>query len=895
MSLLPSECAEKCRELRESLKQSAESVRQCEQDVLAVEDRVWQEHLSLFEKCFPGRVLQGTNWSPGSVRNASRAAVEKLVLEPVWRDMRHRVNYQPYGAWINQADPRDLERKTLLELLALQLRQVDAVYEAAREAEIKLGRRIARQEKEERTQGRVTLTAADSGPVQRLKAERPQIWAACVTEANTLHQYLQRLRAFQEQMLRESDFARQRAEAVPAVVARAVCDYFFYECQLDLEKIKLWWAAFQQFLQENKAILKSLRLDEADLPTGDPAAVETDHAQAHTLPEPEAHISTSPSRNARSTARIVIKNFKVTLAQLDMRRHGFVKHMDFGQNEVQTVTKGFQQRPWSLTTTLPVVAAVLTDLRKALRRCETASIPALESAGRVLLEEEERQTDTTAFEACASNAEAAEHFLHTVRRALEGKQKNKTGTSGRGKAVKNTTSATSSSRGPPTQPMWANPDPSAPYILPKEDGSHLQAYAELAAESASLRKKEAAGNTRPLSTTPIHPEGNKKTTASRPPAVALSNKSAEDVILGLISTVDRIQALFLDFLATGSTTPAVARHLCREKWDVVIGWLSNRSEDLLNLLDAPRSAALAEHWCHAWLQETPLYLVAEAASDKPGRRTDSTSCSDDARANAQKREARVTATAMEMLENVGTMTRQLDMQAEDVARFAELKGFVLFATDCTARYAFCEELLHVHAASSLAAKFVVKKPSATANPTEEDQHAGLLFTAGNTRPTPSSSTDSVALPRGGGARAAPPQAPANGVHHKIKLCPTLGEQRVPPHPFAGLLARNCPGRAQSEAPESILQQSRSKTEEGMPPGTIAGRPEKRSSKTTGSSKDRPTTPPLPSTALGNDAGAAKAIKPDFLIPKRPLEDPPARGRPTLPPILMEELRRVEDN
>ena len=142
---------------------------------------------------------------------------------------------------------------------------MDSVFEECRIAEVKLQKRIQRQEKEERATGKVSLGMADSGPVQRLKAERAGIWEPCLNEAKLLHQYVTRLRAFQEQVAKDKDFTEQRIAAVPAVIARAVCDYYYYECNAELQKLHQWWKRFQMFLDKNNDLKEAL-LDPSNAP-----------------------------------------------------------------------------------------------------------------------------------------------------------------------------------------------------------------------------------------------------------------------------------------------------------------------------------------------------------------------------------------------------------------------------------------------------------------------------------------------------------------------------------------------------------------------------------------------------------------------------------------------------
>ncbi|CAD7929573.1 unnamed protein product [Amoebophrya sp. A25] len=969
MSLVPKECEDRCRELRGNLNAATSVLRSVEGAVLAAEEKVWTNHKAVFEKCFPG-IIPG-NWTSGSVRNAARDSVERLILEPLWRQLRARVDYAPYGAVAEHHEKRDLAKKTTMELLYIQLAHVEEVFRQCRVAETKLQKRIQRQEKEERNTGKVTLGLADSGAVQRLKAERVGIWQPCVEEGKRLHQFVTRLRAFQEQVAKNADFQEQRVTAVPAVVARAVCDFYYFECSCELEKLHLWWSRFTHFLERNAEIRSAMLENSDEAHPGSDNRVAANGA---------SHRGEDRKNQSQTSNRVFVKNFEKTLEALDMRKHSFLKHMDFGHSEVEPTT-GLEVRAFHIATTLPVVANVLSDLRRAVNRSQMSSVPMLEAAARDLVLEQKRKSGPTAFSACCTDFEAGEWLLSTVLdRSEEQRKKEK-------KLARNANVATTA------QPMWQAPTPEAPYVLPTviEPKSQMtliqEQHAQSAAEAASggrkangsgtsnggrggrehhggsapssgaanhlpsaqgnghvnlelssqqmnskvLAAKQVQGNGGPVeskkgasskagtlyaspSSSPgsvgvastSAPESNidsagngsplfQKSTrtnsnsspsatgsiaasivnggskmkgsqepathrgvvvgsspakssrginASLPPWRELlldpSSSSKDDLAAEAIRRIDKIQAIFVEFPGSLKKRKLGPQSLVHKmlgasssrdsSWQAVISWLSGQSEAVLELLDEPGDRNVAERFCNQWVAGGKG-VPASALTQLHTR-------------------------LAEQVQSVDVAAP--DANTEDLGAMRELKGLLAFLGSPAYRHSMVHELLQAH---GLFGKFSTLENKGRAMDSD----------------LASVTSDEEVDPQTGRKRG--------GI-------PAFQEQSAGSHAFSDVLARNRPSVDGSEAPAYLLEDpNKKKARPETPPEeaqTTARSARSRPGSQAASMASLPRAPSINGTPPATPPEGA--TKPGFLKPRKLLEEPPPKGRPVLPPILMEELR-----
>jgi hypothetical protein len=204
---------------------------------------------------------------------------------------------------------------TLMELLSLQLRDVEITFEKCLAEDGRLNKKIKRQEKEETAKGKVTLGMADSREVQQLKQERPLIWQPCQQKNNNLGQFLLRLNAF-TQVECDTELIDQLVISVPAVMLRALLDWYFHECCCEVERLEKWWGKFKTAMQ-NENLWEELE----------------------------------------KTEGIFVRGVDKAFSSVKLQRHEYIKLASFGGMAVVSA-RGFSPKEMDVANMLPKVAKV---------------------------------------------------------------------------------------------------------------------------------------------------------------------------------------------------------------------------------------------------------------------------------------------------------------------------------------------------------------------------------------------------------------------------------------------------------------------------------------------------------------------------------------------------------
>mmetsp|Transcript_48026 Transcript_48026/g.112170 ORF Transcript_48026/g.112170 Transcript_48026/m.112170 type:complete len:635 (+) Transcript_48026:87-1991(+) len=225
------------------------------------EDVFLTQRGDLFRKWFALEDADLTVRTEGGLRHTIHDRVQRLVLAPLADKMRQRVGFVSSTDDSGDAEEQRAGRTQLQELLDFWHQRLKPVIDEAKSEDDKLSKKIRKTEKEERAQGIVALGMGDTKKVSALKRSRPAIWEPCKEAVEKFSIYARKLASFLEDEL-TSDMPGRLASAVPAVVSRAVCDWFFQRSLLDHDRLEKWWLATKEGLRLKGALWQALEEQE---------------------------------------------------------------------------------------------------------------------------------------------------------------------------------------------------------------------------------------------------------------------------------------------------------------------------------------------------------------------------------------------------------------------------------------------------------------------------------------------------------------------------------------------------------------------------------------------------------------------------------------------------------
>lgn len=205
----------------------------------------------------------------GSLRMQIRTSIHGLLLGPMIRKMVHEVAWTPPSS----TPPEELSgvdvefskgtevsdffpvssNEFLVALLAHVMRRMRPIVARAQERDEELAKKIRRTEKEERQKGIVALGMQDTKKVAALKRERPEIWEEAQRVVGKFCSPMRLLKMFMKEHA-SADTARRLQKAVPVIVVRAICDWFFQKSMLSYEQLSQWWKNTEVTLKNDQQL-----------------------------------------------------------------------------------------------------------------------------------------------------------------------------------------------------------------------------------------------------------------------------------------------------------------------------------------------------------------------------------------------------------------------------------------------------------------------------------------------------------------------------------------------------------------------------------------------------------------------------------------------------------------
>lgn len=244
-----SEIIHQCNHVEQVLTLAGHRWKSLEARLVQAEGEFLRRRCSSWKRWFNLEEQDLENDFEGSVRAVVRERVNDLIVAPLYGKMRQRLSLAELPL-----DPLAAHSRSALAVILedWQLR-VRPVIKEAQAADAELDRRIKKTERDERKQGIVALGMQDTKKVAYLKRQRPEIWA---TPHDVLSKYgpcARRVAAFLEDELSD-EMMDKLVESVPIVVCRAVCDWNFQKCLLDLDQLHRWWTSAKVLLEDNEQV-----------------------------------------------------------------------------------------------------------------------------------------------------------------------------------------------------------------------------------------------------------------------------------------------------------------------------------------------------------------------------------------------------------------------------------------------------------------------------------------------------------------------------------------------------------------------------------------------------------------------------------------------------------------
>jgi hypothetical protein len=224
--------AEACQQLASDVRELIRGVdvqwRALETSLEEAEDRTLREHAGELEKWFglePSRLVDA---APGGIRQKTRDRIQKLLLGPLTERMRSNVNL-PCVASAEVASDSGGRNHPIDDILEYWESNVQLQLDEAAKQDGKHVRKIRRLEKVHALRD-----------IQCEEHRRVALWAAVKYAVQAVEGPARMLAELLDAELNR-DAAASYIAAVPAIVARSVCDWHFTKSVRELEQLSCWW------------------------------------------------------------------------------------------------------------------------------------------------------------------------------------------------------------------------------------------------------------------------------------------------------------------------------------------------------------------------------------------------------------------------------------------------------------------------------------------------------------------------------------------------------------------------------------------------------------------------------------------------------------------------------
>lgn len=318
------ECLARCEELEGILQRADEQWRLLRVRLEESEENFLEEKLSALKKWFGIDEEELQNFHVGSLRHSIQDRLHRIIVLPLSDKMTQRIGVVPCY------EDEDKPTNSLVEELQKywEIRVKPQIGEAKSEDE-KLCKKIRKTEKDETKAGVIALNG-DTKKVAALKRQRPAIWEAAQSVLEKLATPIKRLSSFFSDEVSEESVARMIV-SVPAIVSRAICDYYFQRCALDLDQLEIWWKNTKATLQQKALIWQKLKEQEPRL----------------------------------------LRNVEKGLEDLSSGRHRYNRYATFGGNEIEVLRELNSQK---LEESVTLLANVVSEMHKRLRMIRDSAL-----------------------------------------------------------------------------------------------------------------------------------------------------------------------------------------------------------------------------------------------------------------------------------------------------------------------------------------------------------------------------------------------------------------------------------------------------------------------------------------------------------------------------------------
>jgi len=248
MAALESEsCQRLATEVSEVLRGADKQWRALEAQLGEAEERAIGEHVEDLEKWFGNDVSESvSNWTEGGLRRKTRDRIQKLLLAPLDERIWHQVSLsevQLSSAGGDLVHPIDM-------LLEHWDANIEPILGNAIKEDTKLVKKIRRLNSVGATRD---ANIADQ--------KRLDIWTSVRSAIVVAEKPSRALAALLSADLGVEVMTRMAA-AVPAIVARSVCDWHFQRCCGEFEQLRGWWEGVHEALQSRPAVWERLMEEE---------------------------------------------------------------------------------------------------------------------------------------------------------------------------------------------------------------------------------------------------------------------------------------------------------------------------------------------------------------------------------------------------------------------------------------------------------------------------------------------------------------------------------------------------------------------------------------------------------------------------------------------------------
>lgn len=265
----------------------------------------------------------------GSVRHSIQDRIHRIIVQPLLEKMIQRIGFVRSSDEEVAGTDASLPSSLVEDIVKHWQTHIRPIFQEAKSEDEKLQKKIRKTEKDEKAQGIMALNG-DTKKVAALKRQRPPIWEAAQVALERFATPVKRLATFFVDEL-GLDMTSRLIGAVPAIVSRAICDWYYQRCQVDLEQLSNWWKGTKETLQRNDKIWARLQDEEPRL----------------------------------------LQNVETGLDDLSGQRHRYSMYATFGGSEIEIMQEIPEQK---LEDKVTLLAHEVSDMHKRLKMIRDSAL-----------------------------------------------------------------------------------------------------------------------------------------------------------------------------------------------------------------------------------------------------------------------------------------------------------------------------------------------------------------------------------------------------------------------------------------------------------------------------------------------------------------------------------------